>query len=120
MEKSKFNRRFLDNTTLTMNGVVFKDYDAFEREGDEVCYISEYGLEELYEADHEMTDEEIINQGIGDSYNSIVKKCEENLDRYNEGLDEIDKIHSPITWARSIWEDADWAYISTYIEEDCY
>lgn len=121
--EQEYNRRFLDNTEDTTNGVVYKNADAFARKGDEVCYISEGGLQELREYDHELTDNEIIEEGIGESYNSILQSCREYIDEVREAMvwhgtteEEANKMTSE-ELAKDIFQSADWAYISTYLEE---
>ena len=84
--ESIFNKRFLDNTEITMNGEVYKNTEAFERKNDEVCYISEYGLQELAEQDHELTDKEIVEKGIGESYNSILEQAKEYWNEFVESV----------------------------------
>lgn len=118
---AKFNRRFLDHTEQTCNGEVYKNEDAFNRHGDEVCYISEHGLSDLEEADHEMTDAEIINEGIGDSYNSIVEQCNEVWDDYVvlllENGSTMDEIGTVADMAEYAFEEVDWQYVSTWISD---
>jgi hypothetical protein len=121
--ESKFNKRFLDNTEITMNGEVYKNTEAFARKNDEVCYISEGGLQELREYDHELTDKEIIEKGIGECYNSILQSCREYIDEVREAMvwhgateEEANKMTSE-ELANDIFQSADWAYISTYLEE---
>lgn len=114
--ESKFNRRFLDKIEATDNGWVYKSIEAFERKGDEVCYISEYGLQELEEQDHELTDAEVIEKGIGESYNSILKQCQENFDE----IAEANEYDDPITvedLVQDVFNTVDWQYVSTLLDE---
>lgn len=121
--ESKFNRRFLDKIEATDNGWVYKSIEAFERKNDEVCYISEYGLQELAEWDHELTDKEIIEKGIGESYNSILQSCREYIDEVREAMvwhGATEKEANQMTSAElaiDIFQSADWAYICTYLDE---
>ena len=121
--ESKYNRRFLDNTEVTTNGVIYKNAEAFERKNDEVCYISEGGLQELRGYDHELTDKEIIKEGIGESYNSILELCREYIDEVREALtwhgesEEVANEVTPETLVQDVFQSAEWAYISTYLEE---
>jgi len=121
--ESEFNKRFLDNTEETWNGLIFKDCDAFERKGDEVCYMSEYQLEKLSEADYELTDTEIIEGDYGESYNSILSLCKARIDEVRESMlwhgedEDFVKKFTAEDLAQDIFEWADWASISTYIEE---
>lgn len=113
----RFNARFLDNTIQTDNGTVFKSDEIFDRHNDEVCYIAESSLESLEDADHEMTDEEIIKEGIGESYNSILEQCKEKLDEEPEYFKEDVGIMNPEQLAESTFCIADWAQIQTYLTD---
>ena len=113
----KFNGRFLENTINTENGVVFKSDEIFDRHNDEVCYIQESGLEALEDADHEMTDEEIIKAGIGESYNSILEQCKETFDEDPEYFIEDVEVKNPEELAESVFCIADWACIGTYLAD---
>lgn len=121
--ESKFNRRFLDKIEGTDNGLVYKSIEAFERKNDEVCYISEGGLQELREYDHELTDKEIIEEGIGESYNTILQSCREYIDEVRKAMvwhGETEKEANKMTsekLAIDIFQSADWAYICTYLDE---
>ena len=58
---------FVNNVINTDNGVIYKNEEIFENNHDEICYISEYGLEELEELIKEgknLTEIEIIEKGI--------------------------------------------------------
>ena len=112
--ESRFNRRFLDNIEQTMNGFVYKNQEAFDSKGDNVCYISEYGLNDLEKQDHELSDQEIIEHGIGESYKSILGQCVYMLDNLNKTTDES---LTPEEWAADAFDTADWQYISTLLFE---
>lgn len=92
------------------NGVVYKNDDAFRAENDDICYISEYGLkdiEDLFIEGKDLTDNELIKQGYADSYNSIIRQI---IDA------ELESNLTPHEIAEDLYYNADWAYISTYIE----
>jgi hypothetical protein len=60
--------KYLNNTRQTADGIVYKDEDAFNNNPKAICYISEYGLEDLMdckEDGEDLTDKEIVEQGIG-------------------------------------------------------
>lgn len=122
--ESIFNKRFLDNTEITMNGEVYKNTEAFERKNDEVCYISEYGLQELAEQDHELTDKEIVEKGIGESYNSILEQAKEywnefvEMEHENGATDE--EIGTVEDLAEYAFQEVDWQYVCTWFSELTY
>lgn len=94
------------------NGFVYKNDDAFKAENDEICYISEYALydlEDLLAEGKDLTNTELIEQGYAESYNSIVKQV---IDAEFES-----DILTPHDIAVDIYDNADWAYIATYIVE---
>ena len=93
------------------NGVVYKNDDAFKAENDEICYISEGGLddlEDLFIDGQDLTDNELIEQGYAESYNSIIRQI---IDA------ELESNLTPHEIAEDLYYNADWAYISTYIME---
>lgn len=94
-----------------INGLAYKNDDAFAHHHDEVCYISENAfedLEEMFENGADLTDAELIEQGYAESYNSIIKKV---IDA------ELESNMTPHDIAEYIYKNADCAYISTYICE---
>lgn len=97
------------------NGVTYKNDDAFKRENDDICYISEYALEDLkdlFDEGKDLTDAELIALGYAESYNTIIKQV-----IYAEL--ESDTL-TPYDIAEDLYYCADWAYISTYINERKY
>jgi len=122
--ESKFNKRFLDNTEETLNGFVYKNTEAFDRKNDEVCYISEYGLQELAEWDHELTDKEIVEKGIGESYNSILEQAKEYWDEFVEDQRENgatdEEIGTVEDLAQLAFQEVDWQYVCTWFSELTY
>lgn len=98
------------------NGIVYKNDDAFKAENDDICYISEYALDDLndlLDEGKDLTDAELIEQGYAESYNSIVKQIKQSdICNINSVCDKT--IHEI---AEYIYNNADWAYISTYILE---
>lgn len=123
MKTNNYNKRFLHFTTSTMNGEVYKNEKAFEEKTDQVCYISEYGLRDLEEADHEMTDEEIISKGIGESYWSILEQCQEKIEEMKEDAEEFEELYGELNaehLAQMAFEICDWQYVSTYLAEIDY
>ena len=111
----------------TDNGVVYKDYEAF-RTGVGVCYISEYGLEEMDEnlvdlearfANSDMTDEEYreerahILSVAGETRQTIIDQVREAF-----GDDYLMTDEQVEYFAEDVFELADWAYICTYLAEN--
>ena len=94
------------------NGLTYKNDDAFAHHNDEICYISENALddlEEMIENDFDLNDEELIKQGYAESYNSIIKQVIDAELEYGD--------MTPHDIAEFLYQNADWAYISTYILE---
>lgn len=111
----------------TGQGFVYKDSEAMMT-GKGVAYISEYALEELHEnladlearyANSDMTDEEYwkdrerILAVPGETRQSIIDQIRE---AYEEDYMLTDRQVEFL--AESIFWEADWAYISTYITDD--
>ena len=114
--------KYLGNTTQTMNGVVYKNEDAFNSHIG-ICYIGEYGLEELEEyrdRGEDLTDKEIVAKGIGSTYDSIIEECEERWEELNDAqgdnYEDFDLNHC----AELVFDEADWTYISTIIDQLTY
>lgn len=111
----------------TDQGVVYKDYEAF-RTGVGVCYISEYGLEEMDEnlvdlearyANSDMTDEEYwkdrerILAVAGETRQTIIDQVREAF-----GDDYLMTDEQVAYFAEDVFGLADWAYIATYLAEN--
>ena len=109
----------------TDNGVVYKDYEAFKT-GEGICYISEYGLEDLEDKLEEldqrkrfMTAEEYLAER-----KKILEECGETrqsiIDQVREACgDDYLMTDAQIEYfAEDVFELADWAYISTYLVEN--
>ena len=110
----------------TDDGFVYKDYEAF-KSGTGICYISEYGLEDLneklidLEARYEnsgMTDEEYRNERAeilehcGETRQSIIDQIRDAFgDNYMLTDEQIEH------FAGFVFGLADWAYIATYLAE---
>ena len=111
--------KYIFNTTQTSNGVVFKDEDAFKNKKG-ICYISECCLLDLMESaefDSDLTDEELIEEGIVDTYDTILANVKERWDEFD---DEIKDECTAEEVAEMIFDNADWACISTEIEQMTY
>ena len=83
--------KYLDNTTSTNNGVVYKNENAFNSHIG-VCYVREYGLsdlEEYRERGKDLSDDEIVAKGIGSTYDSIIEECEERWGELNDAQGEV-------------------------------
>ena len=120
---------FVNNVINTDNGVIYKNEEIFENNHDEICYISEYGLEELDELIKEgknLNEKEIIEKGIGFSRNSLIrdiiifydetcteKQIQEGKLKYNNKVIDVketglDKI---------VFEYLDWTYPTTLMSD---
>ena len=108
--------KYLANTTYGDECEIFKDFDTFNDENrrDKVCYIGDYGLQELAKSDKDLTDEEIISKGIGCSHKSIISLVKECSEGYNFTDEKIEDI------AEYLFDIAEWAYMSTYAYEFDY
>lgn len=111
----------------TGQGFVYKDYEAFKSSVG-ICYISEYGLLELHEklADLEaryensgVTDEEYwderaeILEHCGETRQSIIEQVRDAFgDDYMLTDEQVEY------FASDVFQQADWAYIATYLAEN--
>lgn len=109
----------------TDNGVVFKDSEAFET-GVGICYISEYGLEELEDkldelnqrkpwltAEDYLAERKNILENCGETRQSIIDQVREAFgDDYLMTDKQVDY------YAEDVFKLADWACISTYLAEN--
>ena len=111
----------------TDNGVVFKDYEAF-KSGKGICYISEYGLEDLqldltdlqarYE-NSDMTEEQyeeeraFLLETAGETRQSIIDQVRDAF-----GDDYLLTDEQVEYFAEDVFELADWACIATYLAEN--
>lgn len=111
----------------TDQGIVYKDMEAF-RTGVGICYISEYGLEELHEKltdlearyeNSNMTDMEYlaerrdILENCGETRQSIIDQVREAF-----GDDYLMTDEQVEYFAEAVFNLADWAYIATYLTEN--
>ena len=109
----------------TDNGVVYKDYEAF-KSGAGICYISEYGLEDLEDKLSELdqrkqflTGEEYlaeraeILEHCGETRQSIIEQVREAFgDDYMMTDEQVEY------FAVDVFGLADWACIATYLAEN--
>lgn len=112
----------------TDNGVVYKDYEAF-KSGKGICYISEYGLEELEDKlaelerahyDSPITSEDLylsererIILSAGETRQSIIAQVREAFgDDYMLTDEQVEY------FAIDVFGLADWACIATYLAEN--
>lgn len=93
-----------------VRGLFFKDEEAFNNKKG-ICYISEYqlrDLEDFKDKGMDLTDEQIIDNYLGETYDTIVEQCEV----YYEDADE----ESPEVLAEIVFDIAEWATIATELE----
>ena len=109
----------------TDNGVVYKDYEAFKT-GVGICYISEYGLEDLEDKLEQLeTRRQFLS---GEEYlterKKILEECGETrqtiIDQVREAFgDDYQMTDEQVAYfAEDVFGLADWAYISTYLAEN--
>lgn len=109
----------------TDNGWVFKDYEAFET-GVGICYISEYGLEELEDkldelnqrkpwltAEDYLAERKKILETCGETRQSIIEQVREAF-----GDDYLMTDEQVEAFADDVFGLADWACIATYLAEN--
>lgn len=109
----------------TDNGVVYKDYEAFKT-GVGICYISEYGLEDLEDKLEELDQRKRFLTGdeYRDERAEILEHCGETrqsiIDQVRDafGDDYMLTDEQVEYFAGDAFELADWAYISTYLCEN--
>ena len=118
----------------TDNGVVFKDYEAFKT-GKGICYIGEFGLQELHQnlADLEFRHDSITDENDEDflpdkeyeeDMENILAECGETrqsiIDQVREafGDDYLMTDEQVAYFAEDVFGLADWACIATYLAEN--
>jgi hypothetical protein len=120
---------FVNNVINTDNGVIYKNEEIFENSHDEICYIPEYGLEDLEELIKEgknLNEIEIIEKGIGFSRNSLIRdiiifydetcteeQIQESKLKYNNKVIDVKKTGLD----KSVFEYLDWSYPTTLMSD---
>ena len=61
-------------------------------------------------------DDEIVAKGIGSTYDSIIKECKERWGELNNAQGEECEVYDLNYYAELVFNEADWAYISTTID----
>lgn len=111
--------KYLNNTTQNENGVFYKNTEAFDsRQG--ICHIGELSLEIL--ADYkkmgaDLSDEDIVALGIGDTYETILDSVKVYWDEID---DETKNESTPEQVAESVFSSVDWTCVDTEILELTY
>ena len=109
----------------TDNGVVYKDYEAFKT-GVGICYISEYGLEDLEEklgeldqrkqflsGEEYLAERAEILEHCGETRQSIIDQVRDAFgDDYMLTDEQVEY------FASDVFQLADWACIATYLAEN--
>ena len=105
---------YLNSTTQTENGTIYLKEDWENADPDEIIYIGEYGLDDLtrkVEAGEAMTDNELVEEGIASTKNSIRADIKRY---YPNATDEwIDK-HNLIA---NIIGCCSWEYAATMVDQ---
>lgn len=117
--------RYINNSITTDNGTCFKDYEAFKNNPDDVCYVSEYGLEDIEELEQSMgdtTDKHLVENGVAFTRNSLkteVLAYFGSEEAVNEVLvlEEMDSIDE---FVECMFNELDWQYPSTWLNEYDY
>ena len=107
-------RNYLNSTSQTENGTIYLKEDWENADPDEIIYIGEYGLDDLtrkVEAEEAMTDNELVEEGIASTKNSIRADIKRY---YPNATDEwIDK-HNLIA---NIIGCCSWEYAATMVDQ---
>ena len=120
---------FANNVINTDNGVIYKNEEIFENNHDEICYIPEYGLEELEElikGGKNLNEIEIIESRIGFSRNSLIREIiifydetcteeqiQESKLKYDNKVIDVKKTGLD----KSVFEYLDWSYPTTLMSD---
>ena len=107
-------QKYLDNTTTTENGVIYKNEGWETCDNNEIVYISEYGLDEIEQRRNNgenLTDKQLVDMGIASTKNSI---REEIKMYYPDATDKwIDRHHL----VEDIISSCSWECTSTMIDQ---
>ena len=120
-------QKYLDNQEQTENGYVYKREDYNTAPENEIVYIGEYDLAQLQtfcDDGEDLTDEEMLEQGIGDTKATIRRTIKEyHPNATDEWIDKHDLINDIIqscTWespATMIDQMDSWDIWDDYNEE---
>lgn len=111
--------KYLNNTTQTSEGEIYKDEEAFNNKTG-ICHIGEYGLEslkELLQAGEDLTDDELVEKGIADTYDTIIEEVKRNMDYFDDELKEECTVEEI---AYQAFDDALWTCVATQINQMTY
>ena len=121
-------KKYLDNQTETENGYVYKREDYDTAPENEIVYIGEYDLGELQtlcDDGKDLTDEEMLEQGIGDTKATIRQTIKDYwtnaTDEWIDKHDLIDDIIQSCTWecpATMIDQMGDWDIWDDYPDDE--
>lgn len=107
-------RSYLNSTTQSENGTIYRKENWENADPDEIIYIGEYGLDDLtrkVEAGEAMTDKELVEEGIASTKNSVRAEIKQY---YPNATDEwIDK-HNLVD---TIIAECSWEYTSTQVDQ---
>lgn len=120
---------FLDNISATENGYVYKREDYETAPDNEIVYICEFDLTQLQtfcDDGEDITEEEMLEQGIGDTKATIRRTIKDYwtnaIDEWIDRHDMISKIIEACSWespATMIDQMGDWDEIwEDYPEEN--
>ena len=107
-------RSYLNSTTQTENGTIYRKENWENADPDEIIYIGEYGLDDLtrkVEAGEAMTDKELVEEGIASTKNSVRAEIKQYYP--NATVEWIHK-HELID---DIIQSCSWEYTSTKVDQ---
>lgn len=99
----------------TINGYVYKDYEAFEGRTSDVAYIPEYAFDEL-EVAFSVNGIDFYDVEGTYTYNDLYELCQDSFDDFQDeeyGMS-FDTVESMLYF---LFEELDWAYPSTVIDD---
>ena len=109
--------KYLNNTRQTADGIVYKDEDAFNNNPKAICYISEYGLEELQEHQEDgedLTDKEIVEHGIGVTREAIRDEIVSSLAENNVKTTTEEVESKGIV--EFVFGELNWCYLPSFLD----
>ena len=93
-------------------GFIYKDYDAFKNNPDEICYMSEYCCEETESQEGIISLDDAKKEG--ETRQTIREKVIKYFAQYDEELTEEEiQDHT-----EDVFDLAEWAFINTYLIEN--
>ena len=121
-------KKYIDGQIQTENGYVYKREDYTTAPDNEIVYIDEYSLgtlEQMLDQNQDLTNNEIIEESLGDSRTSIRQTIKDYwpnaTDEWIDKHDLIDDIIQTCTWecpATMIDQMGDWDIWDDYPDDE--